>query len=261
MRLENKVAVITGAAQGIGRAIAERYVREGAHVLISDLDLERSETTAREIANDAERCSATCCDVTDAAQVRDLIALAIERYGRIDIVVANAGIGIAAKVVDITEAEFDAVMDVNVKGVFLTAQTAARAMQKQAGGGAIINIGSIAGKRALPDQLPYCISKAAVNHMTAVMGVALASDGIRVNAIGPGSVNTELMRKMVMASPEQRRTVLSRTPMGRAGEPEEIASVAVFLASDDASYVTGQVIFPDGGRLPLMYTVPVADEV
>ena len=259
MRLENKVAVITGAAQGIGRAIAERYVDEGARVLISDLDVGHCESTAREIANDQSRCSAAACDVTQARQVADLIALAVERYGRVDIVVANAGIGVAAEVVDITEQQFDAVMNVNVKGVFLTAQAAARQMIDQDGGGTIINIGSIAGKRVLPDQLAYCTSKAAVNHMTAVMGVALAAKGVRVNAIGPGSINTELMRNMVMASPEQRQVVLSRTPMGRPGEPEEVASVAVFLASDDASYITGQVIFPDGGRLPLMYTVPVAE--
>ena len=259
MKLEGKVAVITGAAQGIGRAIAERFIAEGAHVLVSDLDLAKVDATARALANDVSRCSAVQCDVTRSNEVTALIELAVQRYGKLDIAVANAGIGIAAQVVDITEADFDAVMNVNVKGVFLTAQAAARQMQRQPDGGAIINIGSIAGKLALPDQLPYCTSKAAVNHMTAVMGVALAADGIRVNAIGPGTVNTELMRNMVMASEEQRQVVLSRTPMGRAAEPEEIASVAVFLASDDASYVTGQVIFPDGGRGPLMYTVPVKD--
>ena len=196
--------------------------------------------------------------MTCEAEVRDLVALAVARHGHLDIAVANAGIGIAGDVLDLSEADFERVMKVNVSGVFLTAQAAARQMVAQGGGGSIINLGSIAGRRVIPDQLAYCTSKAAVNHLTAGLGVALADRDVRVNAVGPGSINTDLMRNMVMASPESRRMVLSRTPMRRPGEPDEVASVAVFLASDDASYLTGQVIYPDGGRLPLMYTVPVS---
>ena len=260
MRLQDRVAVITGAGQGIGRAIAQRFVREGAKVLLSDIDGGKAEAAARGISNDAAVCSATRCDVTRAAELRDLVALAVERYGRLDIAVANAGIAHEADFLDLEEEDFDRVMRVNVNGVMLTCQAAARQMVAQGTGGAIVTIGSIAGKRVIETQVPYCTSKAAVNHMTAGMALALVDRGVRVNAIGPGSTSTDLMRTMVFSSAESRHRVLSRTPIGRPAEPDEIASVAVFLASDDSSYVTGQTIFADGGRLPLMYTVPVRDE-
>ena len=260
MRLAGKVAVITGAGQGIGLAIADRFVREGARVLVSDIDGERAEAAASSIREDPSVCAASACDVTSGDAIRQMMTQAVERFGRVDIAVANAGIGIAADFLDLEEGDFDRVMRVNVNGVMLTAQAAARQMVRQGTGGAIVTIGSIAGKRVIPTQLPYCTSKAAVNHMTAVMALALADHGIRVNAIGPGSTNTALMRDMVFSSPDSRRMVMSRTPLGRPAEPDEIASVAVFLASDDSSYVTGQTIFADGGRLPLMYTVPVKEE-
>jgi NAD(P)-dependent dehydrogenase (short-subunit alcohol dehydrogenase family) len=171
--------------------------------------------------------------------------------------VNNAGIVRAADVLEVSEEDFDTVLRVNLKGAFLVGQAAAREMVKQ-GSGSIINMSSINAVMTIPNQLPYNVSKGGLNQLTRVMAVALASRGVRVNAIGPGSILTEML-KTVMSGEEARRTILSRTPMGRCGEVEEIAKVAVFLACDDSSYITGQVIYVDGGRLPLNYVVPVAE--
>ena len=148
-------------------------------------------------------------------------------------------------------------MRVNLMGVFHVGQAAARQMATQGGGGAIVNMASINALTGIPDQVPYGVSKAAVNGLTRLMAIALADRGIRVNSIGPGSVSTELSREMVFNDPEKKRTALSRTPLGRLAEVDEIAAVALFLASDESSYVTGHCLYADGGRLPLMYTVPV----
>jgi NAD(P)-dependent dehydrogenase (short-subunit alcohol dehydrogenase family) len=148
---------------------------------------------------------------------------------------------------------------VNLKGVFLAGQAAARQMVKQGSGGAIVNMSSVNAILAIPNQVPYVVSKGGINQLTKVMAMSLAPHGIRVNAIGPGTILTELAKTAVLGNREAERKILSRTPMGRMGEPEEVASVAVFLASDEASYLTGQTIYPDGGRLALNYTVPVSD--
>jgi glucose 1-dehydrogenase len=148
---------------------------------------------------------------------------------------------------------------VNLKGIFLAGQAAARQMVKQGRGGAIINMSSVNAVVAIPNQVPYVVSKGAVNQLTKVMALALAAHGIRVNGIGPGTILTELAKKAVLGNRESERRILSRTPLGRMGDPEEIARVAAFLASDDASYLTGQTIYADGGRLALNYTVPVPD--
>ena len=150
-------------------------------------------------------------------------------------------------------------LGVNLKGAFLAGQAAARQMVKQGGGGAIINMSSVNAVLAIPNQVPYVVSKGAINQLTKVMSVALAKEGIRVNGIGPGTILTELAKTAVLGNPEAERKILSRTPLGRMGEPAEIAQVAVFLASDAASYLTGQTIYPDGGRLALNYTVPVSE--
>ena len=156
---------------------------------------------------------------------------------------------------ELEEADFDAVLRVNLKGAFLVGQAAAREMAKR-GGGAIVNMSSLNAVLAIPNQIPYVVSKGGINQLTKVMALALADKNIRVNAIGPGSIMTDIL-KGVMTDEAARAMILSRTPLGRIGEPEEVAKVALFLASDDASYVTGQCIYPDGGRLALNYTVPV----
>jgi NAD(P)-dependent dehydrogenase (short-subunit alcohol dehydrogenase family) len=255
-RLRDKVAVVTGAAAGIGRACAEVFAREGAKVVLSDVNVERGERAAEAIQEAGGEALFIACDVGDKAQVDALIDSTVAAYGRLDIALANAGIVHAASFLELEEADFDRVLRVNLKGVFLTGQAAARQMVKQGGGGAIINMSSVNAVLAIPAITPYVVSKGGVNQLTKVMALSLADQDIRVNAIGPGSIRTEVF-EAVANDPEKLRGVLMRTPMGRVGEPEEIAKVAVFLASDDASYMTGQTIYPDGGRLALNYTVPV----
>ena len=178
---------------------------------------------------------------------------------RIDVLVNNAGISHAADFLELSEADFDRVLSVNVKSYFLCSQFAARQMVARAVRGAIINVSSVNGVLAIPNQVPYVVSKGAVNQLTKVMALALAPHGIRVLGIGPGTIATELAQKAVLGSPAARQTILSRTPLGRLGEASEIARVIAFLASDLAAYMTGQTIYVDGGRLALNYTVPVVD--
>lgn len=256
MRLKDKVAVVTGAAAGIGFACAEAFAREGAKVVLADVAVERGEAAAEKIQAAGGDALFVACDVGDKVQVDALMDAAVAAYGGIDIAVANAGIVHAADFLDLAEEDFDRVLRINLKGVFLTGQAAARQMVKQGRGGTIINMSSINAVVAIPTILPYVVAKGGVNQLTKSMALALADKGIRVNGIGPGSIRTEVFAA-VANDPEKMKGVLARTPMGRVGEPSEIGSVAVFLASDDASYMTGQTVYPDGGRLALNYTVPV----
>ena len=255
MRLENQVAIVTGAAGGIGRACAELFAKEGAAVVVADIDAEKAREVVEAIEAEGGRAKLVRTDVGDARQAQRLVERTLEAFGRLDILINNAGIIKTADFLDISEADFDAVLRVNLKGVFLVGQAAARAMVRQ-GRGAIVNMSSANAVVAIPNQVPYVTSKGAVNQLTKVMALALADKGVRVNAIGPGSILTDLL-KAVMDDEAARRKILSRTPMGRCGDPLEVAKVALFLASDDASYMTGQCLYPDGGRLALNYTVPV----
>jgi NAD(P)-dependent dehydrogenase (short-subunit alcohol dehydrogenase family) len=254
VRLEGKVALVTGAANGIGLACAEAMAREGAKVALADVNEAAGKAAAQRLGG-----LFLACDVSKKAQVDAAVDGAVKAFGRLDIAVANAGIVHAAEFLDLEEKDFDRVIAVNLKGVFLVGQAAARQMVKQGGGGAIVNMSSVNAVLAIPNQVPYVVSKGGINQLTKVMALSLASHGIRVNAIGPGTILTELARTAVLGNREAERKILSRTPMGRMGEPSEIASVAVFLASGEASYLTGQTIYPDGGRLALNYTVPVSE--
>lgn len=248
MRLENKTAIVTGGAQGIGRAIAERYVAEGARVMIADIDEGKAGAAAGEIG-----CAFAAADVSKKEDVDRLVDGAVAELGHIDILVNNAGTIHAAGFLELDVADFDRVLATNLRGAFLVGQAVARHMvtRKQ---GAIINMSSVNAVLAIPNQVPYVVSKGGMAQLTKVMALALAPHGVRVNAIGPGTIMTELARTLMTDEAAMKR-ILSRTPIGRCGEPSEVASVAVFLASEDASYMMGQTIYPDGGRMALNYTV------
>ncbi len=254
MKLTNKVAIVTGATQGIGLACAQRLITEGAQVMLVDIKPEGAQ--AAEALGDQARFFAA--DVSQKADVDAMVAATLAAFGRIDILVNNAGVTHKCSFLDLAEADFDRVLGINLKSMFLCGQAVAREMVKQQSG-CIINMSSVNSELAIPDQVPYVVSKGGVNQLTKVMSLNLAPYGIRVNGIGPGTIMTELAKQAVLASPEARRTILSRTPLGRCGEPEEVASICAFLASDDASYMTGQTLFVDGGRMALNYVVPVKE--
>ena len=249
-RLQGKRAVVTGAAQGIGRRIAEAFVAEGAEVLLVDIDAERLAATAQELGQ--ERLVA---DVSRKAEIERIFARVTERWGALDILVNNAGVTHAAELDDLAEDDFDRVFAINLKSALWATQSAARLMGE---GSAIVNMSSVNAVLAIPNQIPYAISKGAMKQLTNVTALALAPKGIRVNAIGPGSIMTDMLRGIMTDKAAENR-IMSRTPLGRCGEVEEVAAVAVFLASSESSYITGQTIYPDGGRLGLNYTVPVKE--
>ncbi|MFB8344605.1 SDR family NAD(P)-dependent oxidoreductase [Brucella cytisi] len=248
MRLDKKKALITGAAQGIGKAIAERLASEGARVFLSDINEAKLKETA--LALDMPYKAA---DASKKAEIKALVAAVLEAFGHLDIVVNNAGIIHAAELIDLEEEDFDRVLAVNLKSAFLLTQEAARHMIPRATG-SIINMSSVNAVITIPNQIPYAVSKGALNQLTKVTSIALSKHNIRVNGVGPGTIDTAIAAA-VIPDVEAERRVMSRTPLGRRGQSSEVASVVAFLASDDASYITGQTIYPDGGRLGLNYTV------
>ena len=258
MKFTGKVIAITGAARGIGKACAERFLSDGAKVVISDVDGAELAKTADALGH-AANLRTVEADVSKRADVDRIVAAAVKDFGRLDVMVNNAGVARNRDFLDITEAEFDDVMGINLKGAFFGVQAAARQMIAQGGGGVVVNMSSVNALLAIPSLATYAMSKGAMKQLTSVAAVALAPHGIRVVAVGPGTILTEMVATAIFSSDEARRSVLSRTPAGRCGEPSEIAAVAAFLASDDASYITGQTIYPDGGRMVLNYTVPVVE--
>lgn len=252
MRLQNKRAIITGGARGIGRATAERFIAEGAKVMIADVDAEAGEKTAKAIG-----ASFIKCDVSRKADVNALVDQAVGDFGGIDVVVNNAAVIHKAELLDLEEEDYDQVLGVNLKGPFLLSQAAARHMVKQKSG-AIVNLASINSVLTMPDHIPYAVAKGGVVLLTKVLALSLIPHGVRVNAVAPGTVLTELS-SVVLSDEKVKKQVLSRTPIGRFGKPEEIAAAVVFLASDEASYIVGQTIYAEGGRLTLNYTMPETD--
>jgi glucose 1-dehydrogenase len=251
-RLKGRRALVTGAARGIGFAIAERFAAEGAQLTLVDL----VEDAGRSAAASLPDASFIAGDVSNSDDVRRIVSDTLARSERIDILVNNAGILHGCEFLELEEEDFDRVLRVNVKSMFLLGQAVAKSMVAGGVHGSIVNMSSVNAVLAIPTQVPYTVSKGAVNQLTKVMALALAPHGIRVNAIGPGTVATE-MTKTIQTDETVRKRIMSRTPLGRIGQPSEIAAVAAFLASDDASYMTGQTLYPDGGRLGLNYTMPV----
>jgi NAD(P)-dependent dehydrogenase (short-subunit alcohol dehydrogenase family) len=252
--LEGRVAIVTGAAQGIGAACAERLAGDGAAVALWDVDDARGTELAKRLAASGARAQYMHCNVARKTEVDAALAETIAAFGHVDALVNNAGIFKAADFLEITEADWDAVIDVNLKGAFLVGQAVARVMAK-AGSGAIVNMSSVNGVLAIPSIASYNVSKGGINQLTRVMALALADKGIRVNAVAPGTIATELAKNAVLGSEEAKQRIMSRTPMKRLGEPGEIADVCAFLVSGASSYMTGEIVYVDGGRLTLNYTV------
>ncbi len=248
MRLQDKVAIVSGATKGIGLACAHEFCKEGARVVLAGRSEALGQAAAERIRLSGGDAIFVPCDVSQKTQVDALVQATVQHYGRIDVVVNNAGVNHSANFFDVTEEDWDWVMSVDLKGTFLLSQAAARVMVEQGIHGAIINLSSVMAVMALADQVPYCAAKGGVNQFTKALALALAEYGIRVNAIGPGPVLTELMQRVVH-NPEKESELMARLPIGRIASCEEIARVAVFLASDDSSYFVGQCIYPDGGRM------------
>jgi len=245
MRLQGRVTAITGGALGIGRATALLFAAEGATVALGDVEADATETLAREIVGRGGRAIAVRVDVGDAGQVQAFVDRVVADLGKLDVMFANAGIAHSAPFLEHPEAQWHRVLRVNLTGVFLCCQIAARQMVRQ-GGGRIIATASINGFRGVENLVGYNVAKAGVIELTRTMAVELAQHQITVTAIAPAQIDTRLTRSL---PDEARARRLARIPMGRFGEPEEVARAALFLASDDASYVTGHTLAVDGGYL------------
>lgn len=254
--LGGKVCLITGGAQGIGEACARLFLEQGAKVVIVDIHNERGQSLASQLQQQGHEILFIASDIGNKVEVDAVIKQVISQHGRLDVLVSNAGIFKAAPFLEVSESDFDEVLRVNLKGAFLMGQAAARVMKDQ-GGGAIVHMSSVNGVLAIPEIASYNASKGGLNQLTRAMALALADDGIRVNAVAPGTIATELASKAVLTSDEARNKILGRTPMKRLGNPSEVAHVVAFLASDAASYMTGEVITVDGGRMALNYTVKI----
>lgn len=244
MKLQNKVAIVTGAAQGIGKAIVLALAREGADVVVADVNLPVAVKTAEEIEKTGKRSLAIHVDVSQKDSVVEMTRRTLEKFGRVDILVNNAGIQVTTPIEEITPEEWDKVLGINLKGVFLCSQSVIPYMKKQKSG-RIINIASIDARTgAIAAGVHYPASKGGVVSLTIALAKRLGSSGILVNAVAPGNTATE----MVLSLPQEFiDRFIKLTPLGRLARPEEIANVAVFLASDESSYVNGQVIHVDGG--------------
>jgi L-rhamnose 1-dehydrogenase len=248
MRLQGKVAIVTGAARGIGRAIALRFGQEGAKVVVADIRDEQGLETARMIEEAGSQAIFVHVDVSHVSQVQDMVGATVERFGTIDILVNNAGICPFKEFLKMPEGLWDEVLDVNLKGYFLCSQAVAKVMVEQGVKGRIVNISSISSIVGGASQTHYCASKAGINLLTASMAISLGPYGITCNAILPGTIETDINRDL-LSDPEFHAYWDRRASLGRIGQPEDIAGPALFFASDDSAYCTGSTLVVDGGTL------------
>lgn len=250
MRLSGKVAIVTGAAKGIGRATAARFLAEGAEVVLADRDAAALARTAAGLGP-PEAVLARPCDVARSAEVEALVAAALARFGRVDVLVNNAGFGHRGTVEETSEETWDALMATNLKGVYLCSRAVLPAMRRQ-GAGTIVNVASTTSFIGIPERAAYVASKGGVAALTRAMAVDHAKEGIRVVAVAPGTVATDYYDRVVAGSPDpegMRRMLAARQLIGRAGTPEEIANAILFLASDEASFCVGTILLVDGGMV------------
>jgi len=245
MRLDGKTALVTGAGSGIGKAIAETFAREGARVALADVNIDAAKSAARGIGNTA---IAVRCDVTKKPDIAAAVEETLSAFGALDILVNNAGATHVNKpLLDIDEAEYDRIFAVNVKGLFRFCQAVVPHFRK-AGGGVIVNIGSTAGLRPRPGLSAYNATKGAVHTLTKSLAVELAPDRIRVCAIAPVATDTPLLPSFLGAAPGQREKFIATVPLGRLAQPQDIANAALYLASAEAEFLTGNIVEVDGGR-------------
>lgn len=249
MKLKDKVAIIAGGTKGIGLGIAVEFASEGAQVVVGGTNPKNGKNAVKELAAAGGESLFVKCDVSDLTDLDNIVSTTVERFGRVDIYVANAGINDSNKThfLEISPEQYDRIMAVNLRGMFFGGQKAAQQMVTQGDGGVIINMSSVNAHLALDSQMVYTISKGGIQQLTKVQAVALAPHNIKVNAMAPGPIETDLMRR-VGSDKELMDTILSRTPQGRIGTPRDCGRLAVFLASDDSDFIFGQSIYIDGGR-------------
>lgn len=268
--MAERVVIVTGAARGIGLACARRFAADNYRVVMADRDEDRVKSALIDLALDPAQGIAIYCDVSDKLSVHNLLAETLSSFGQIDCVINNAGIAKPGGALDLSESDFDEVLSVNLRGAFMVSKYVAKYFVQTLNEDddrsglhdpnfSIINMSSVNAQLAIPNYLAYCVSKGGMNQLTKAMALELAPYGIRVNAIGPGSVKTDMLGS-VIGNSEAMNKIRARTPLGRVAQPEEIASVAAFLASENASYVTGECLYADGGRLGLNYTMPIKDD-
>lgn len=247
MKLKNKVAIVTGSGRGIGKSIALEFAKEGAKVVISDINLKDCLKVCEEIKKIGSDAIAVKCDVSKKTETVNLAKKTIQKFQKIDILVNNAGVVVMKPFIDMTEKDWDFVLDINLKGIFLCAQAVLKQMLKQKSG-KIISVASIAGEVGFMNTSAYCASKAGIINLTRELALELSPQNINVNAIAPGVIATKMTENM-LKDKKTKEILLASTPLGRVGQPEEIGKAAVFLASDDSNFITGHTLVVDGGWL------------